>query len=255
MQYDEMVEALRRRLGLDAAERAGTVLAATVQALSETAWHEAADLRSQLPGPLQGVRPAVAGTRRSRDEFIARVGELVEITDEDRARTYAWAGFSVIGAAITEGQLRQLLQDLPEDYATLAPSITDQAGETKTLLAEVRSAADLNTDDAAREVTEVVLTLLAEATSGGQAARLSENLPAEVGVLLHTDEPAAPTDVDRFLNEIVRRSSVTTAESARRHTSAVFTTLRHWAPGELADTVGQLPQPLSELASQQPSQL
>lgn len=250
MHYEQMVESLQRHLDQHDAESAGTVLAATVQALSENAWREAADFRSQLPEPLRSVEPAGPGDRASVEEFSARIGELCGAPDTAQARAYAEAAFRVLSESITAGQLRQLLADLPEDYAILAPPIAGLTADAETLLAQVRHQAGLDTIDHAREATEAVLTTTAEAVSGGQATRLADNLPTEIGALLRGSEPTQHTDTDRFLNEVTRRSpTTTTPELVRTHTNAVFTVLREWAPGELADTLNQLPRPLAALAT------
>lgn len=248
MRYEEMVEALQQQLDNHDAEDAGTVLAATVQALSENAWREAADFRSQLPEPLSSVQPAGPGDRASADEFVARVDELCGATTTD-ARAYTEAAFRVLSRAVSDGQMRQLMRDVPSDYAALAPPIVGLTGDAETLLSQVCHEAGLDTVEHARELTEAVLITTAEAASGGQAARLAENLPADIGEFLRGAEPAQHTDTDRFLNEIIRRSRSTTPALVRTHTSAVYTALHEWAPTQLADTLGQLPRPLAELAT------
>lgn len=242
-----MIESLKERLG-GAVDNADTVLAATVQALSETAWRETEDLRSQLPGELAKVGPAGVNQQRTLDEFIARIGELSGTADMAQAREYAQAGFGVLSDAVSAGQLRQLMQDLPEEYGSLAPALSGMAGNEQTLLAEVRRQADLDDVDQARELTQAVFAVLGEATSGGQAARLATAVPQDLAAWLQAPEQAEHTDSDRFLNEVARRSSVTTSETVRAHVSAVFTSLRQWAPDELADTLGQLPYPLAQLS-------
>lgn len=247
MQYEEMIERLQRRLG-GGTENAGTVLAATVQAISEDAWQEAADLRAELPEELQQVSPAGPGERRSLDEFVARVGALAGTQDVAQAREYAEAAFGVIGDAISAEQLRQLMQALPAEYGTLAPATAGLTGTAETVLGQVRHEASLEAVEDARALTEAVLAVVAEAASGGQTDRLAAALPQDLGDWLRATGDARHTDSDAFLVEISRRSPVTEDDTVREHTAAVFRALRQWAPDEVADTLGQLPQPLTQLA-------
>lgn len=247
MRYDDMVTALAAKLG-DGGGQERTVLAATVQAISEVAWDEAADMRAQLPDEFTNVGPAGPGGRRSLDEFVARIGELSGARDEAQSREYAHLGFSTVGEAISAGQLRQLMEALPDEYGALAPNVTGLTGDAETLLAEVRRQAKLDRMEQARELTEAVLTVLAEAASGGQAANLATVLPQEIGAFLKAPEPARHTDSDRFFAEIVNRSTVTNRDTVRDQISAVFTTLSQWAPGELTDTLDQLPSTITTLS-------
>lgn len=242
-----MIELLERRLG-NTGGNADTVLAATVQAISEVAWGEGEDLRAQLPRKLAQVQPAGPGTTRTLDEFIARVGELSGTDDLAQAREYSQASFSVISDAVSAGQLRQLMQALPEDYGSLIPALSGLTGNEETLLAEVRRRAGLEDIERARQLTQAVLVILGEAASGGQAARLAAALPQDLGAYLKSSEQAQHTDSGRFLDEVAGRSEVTSSETTREHTSAVFHALRQWAPDELADTLGQLPHPLAQLS-------
>lgn len=247
MQYEAMIELLQRRLG-GGTENAETVLTATVQAISEDAWQEAADLRAQLPKKLEQVSPAGPGQPRSLDEFVDRVGVLAGTQDMAQAREYARAGFSVIADAISAGQLRQLMQALPAEYGTLAPATTGLTGTAETVLGEVRHEASLETVEDARALTEAVLSVVAEAASGGQTDQLAAALPEELGDWLRATGDARHTNSDEFLAEITRRSPITDGDTVREHTAAVFKALRQWAPDEVADTLGQLPQPLTQLA-------
>ena len=242
-----MIEALDQRLD-QGIHQAGVVLAATVQALSEDAGDEASDLRAQLPRPLADVEAAGPARRQSLDEFVIRVGELSGAEDAEQARRYTEAGFDIISAAISPGQLRQLLQALPDDYADLAPRISGLTGHEETLLAEIRQEAKLHTVEQARQLTSAVLSVLAGALSGGQATRLAHALPPDIGASLHVSEKAEHTDTERFLHDIADRSTVTTHDTVREHTAAVLTVLRAGAPDKLAKALDQLPHSITELA-------
>lgn len=247
MRYETMIETLENQLE-DTGGNADTVLAATVQAVSETAWQEADDFRAQLPKKLAKTEPAGPNQQRTLDEFVSRIGELSGTTDMAQAREYAHAGFTVISDAITAGQLRQLMEALPEEYGSLAPEVSGLTGNEETLLAEVRHAANLEDIEQARLLTQAVLAVVAEATSGGQAARLAAILPEDLSDLLNSSEKPQQTNTDRFLDEVTHRSTVTSPETVREHTAAVFKVLRQWAPDEFADTLGHLPQPLTQLS-------
>lgn len=126
MQHDEMIEALTRRLPIGAVQ-ARAVLAAVVQALSETARRgEMADLRSQLPGELKVIEPESATPDRSVDEFCSRVGDLAGADNADQAQLFTRAALGVLAEAVTSGQLSQLLASLPHGYAQLLPARAEQ---------------------------------------------------------------------------------------------------------------------------------
>lgn len=247
MQYDTMIKRLEQLLG-DTGGNADTVLVGAVQAISETAWREADDFRAQLPRKLAKTGPAGPNQQRTLDEFIARVGELSGTVDMAQAREYAQASFTVLTEAISAGQLRQLMEALPAEYGALVPGLSGLTGDEETLLAEVRRQAGLADAEQARLLTQAVLVVLGEAASGGQAAQLATALPGDLADFLKTSEQAQHTDTDRFLSEVVNRSAVTTADTVRDHTAAVFKGVRQWAPDELADTLGQLPHPLAQLS-------
>ncbi|MGJ7905422.1 DUF2267 domain-containing protein [Actinopolyspora sp. H202] len=247
MDYEEMVTELQRRLepGVTHPE---TVLAATVQALGESAWNVAAELRAHLPRQLGEVQPAGPGDPLSADAFLDRIGQLSGAQDSEQAQEYGRAGAAVVGRALPAVQLRRLLHELPEDYATLLPSDSGLSTTADTLLAEVRRRAALEGTEQARQLTQAVLGVTAQAVSQGEVDRLTGALPPEIGALLDTREFAQHTDTDRFLAEIARRSDVTDSEVVRDHTGAVFNVLGEWAPEEMADTLDQLPKPVAALA-------
>jgi uncharacterized protein (DUF2267 family) len=122
MQYDEMIEAMVRRLPIDAV-RARSLLAAVVQALGETSRRgEMGDLRSQLPGELKGIEPDASAPDRSVEEFCSRVGNLAGADDSDQARQFTTVALGVLAEGVTAGQLSQLLASLPHGYAQLLPT-------------------------------------------------------------------------------------------------------------------------------------
>ncbi len=246
MQSEQMHTLLTQRLGTSAAEPMA-VLSATVQALSETAPRETEDLRAQLPRDVLAVAPTEAHPERSWPEFATRVGELADARDHRQAREFAQVGFSVLSDAATEGQLHQLLRALPDEYGQLAPTATKTPGDADTLLADVAEQAALATTEQARELLHAVLRPLARGASEGQTALLATALPTEFGADLRSSGPAAQVTLADFLQTVAAESTASTTDNAHDHLAAVLTVLRHWAPRELLDTVGQLPNDVSHL--------
>lgn len=249
MRYDEMTDRVTQHTGRSG-QQAGTLLAAVMQALRETAGDEAADMQAQLPEQLAQVIPAGQAPTRTLDEFVLRVGELTGASEPEQARAATQAGFSVLAEAISAGQLRQLMHALPEEYGSLAPSVSGLPGEAETLLAEVAQRAKLDTIEQARQLTAAVLGVLSEAVSAGQLDKLADTLPETLAATLRqAGGPAQPTEADRFLREISQRAPASNLDQVRAHTHSVFTALQHWAPAEFADTLAQLPQSITDLAT------
>lgn len=242
-----MLDMLNQRTGIDR-NRAGTVLQSTVQALSESAGDEAQDMRAQLPDELAHLGQLGSTPGRSLDEFVARVGELSGVHEPSRARAYAQGGFSVLAESITTGQLHQLVRALPAEFGALAPAVSGLTGHEETLLAQVRDRAGLGTVEQSRELTLAVFTVLGEAASAGQVDKLATALPEELAPYLRSTGEAQPIEAGRFLDEVSRRSTVSSPEQARAHTASVLAVLREWSPTELTDTLGQLPRSVAQLA-------
>lgn len=120
MQYDEFLEHVGERAGLDRTE-GDRATQATLTTLAERITQgEATDLASQLPrelkAPLQA--PAMGGDPFDAVEFTRRVSER-EGVSADRARDHARAVLSTVQEAITGGQFEDVLAQLSEDYMEL----------------------------------------------------------------------------------------------------------------------------------------
>lgn len=117
-------------------------------------------------------------------------------------------------------------------------------------ISQVRDEGDLGTNDRAAQITTVVLEVLGQRLSGGEADGLAAQLPAELKAPLdrHTGEAEA-FDVDDFLRRIAdveERGS--DPEHARVHARAVLTTVaRTVSTGELDNLRSQLPAGYSAL--------
>ncbi|MHA6798375.1 DUF2267 domain-containing protein [Bounagaea algeriensis] len=247
MQYEDMVEGLRQRASLEwsAAE---TVLAATLQALDETAHTAVAALRAQLPGELKRVEPAGMNPDRSWDEFVVRVGELSGAADEGQVGDQLRAAFAVLTEAVSPGQVRELLAALPAEFRDAVPGSIGLSGSAETLLGQVRQRVEVDTLEQARELTEGVLSALAEHSSAGQARDLALRLPADFGDALRITRSVSRTEAEDFLAGVSDRVSATNPNRVREDTAHVFGVLRQWAPEELEATLSQLPETVTALA-------
>lgn len=97
-------------------------------------------------------------------------------------------------------------------------------------------------------LTAAVLQTLAERISGGEAADLAAQLPAELKPhLTGADEPAEAFSAEEFIRRVAERAG-TDPDRARAGVRAVFTTLREAVTlGELDDITAQLPKDFREL--------
>lgn len=247
MRYGQMIDTLQQRLPLPAAQ-VEVVLAATVQALGETAQpEEMQDLRSQLPNQLKSVTPGAApDPDRSLDEFYVRVADLSGMPDLEQTRHAVEVVFAVLTDAVSEGQVQQLMQTLPREYQQLVPSAIGVGGGEELLLGRIRDRAGLSDLEDALRLTQVVLSVLVQQLSHGQAADLVASLPTGVRPDLPPSQPAAESfDAEDFLDRVQERAGLPGKASAAQLTGAVLSTIREWSPAELGDTVDQLPKPLT----------
>lgn len=248
MRYAQMIDTLQQRLPLTA-EQVEALLAATVQALGETAQpDEMQDLRSQLPGPLKSVTPGAPEPDRSLDEFSVRVADLCGMPDLEQTRDAVEAVFAVLAEGVSAGQLQQLMGTLPREYQQLVPSAIGLGGGEELLLGRIRDRAGLSDLEEALRLTQVVLSVLMQRISHGQAADLAASLPSRVRPDLPPSQTSAESfNAEDFLGRVQDRAGLPDSASAQQLTAVVLSTIREWAPAELGDTVDQLPEPLSRL--------
>lgn len=111
-------------------------------------------------------------------------------------------------------------------------------------ISQVNNEANLGTTDRAERITTVVLEVLGQRLSGGEADDLAAQLPAELKEPLdrHTGDAEA-FDVDDFLRRIAdQEGEGTSPEHARNYARAVLTTVaRTVSAGELDNLRSQLP--------------
>jgi uncharacterized protein (DUF2267 family) len=120
MEYERFLDLVGARAGLDdrheSARTAQVVLQALVDRLTGD---EARDMLAQLPYQLKtAVTVAEAPTGWSSDEFAAWVSEKLHVP-EPEARARVRAVFSTLREALSEGEFRDMLEQLDPPYADL----------------------------------------------------------------------------------------------------------------------------------------
>jgi uncharacterized protein (DUF2267 family) len=102
--------------------------------------------------------------------------------------------------------------------------------------------------DGAELATEATLRTLAERIDRGEAIDLVEQLPPEIGPLLHTSHGAEGFGLEEFLERVAKREDAADLETARRHARAVLAALqRSVSDDEYADLVAELPRDFADL--------
>ena len=107
----------------------------------------------------------------------------------------------------------------------------------------VRQEAPLDSEDAARTVTEATLQTLGERISDTVAADLATVLPDELTTPLIEASPdeAEPFSLDEFIDRVSDRAESPTSDAATRQARAVVAALSVVADDELQDVREQLP--------------
>lgn len=128
MQYPEFLRRVEELIGTtqsasDTQRAAEQAINATLETLSERiTGGEAKDLASQLPEEIQAPleRSAEQAETFSLEEFYERVAQR-EGVDTDTARRDAAAVMTVLGVAVSSGQLEDLRSQLPSEFDDLFP--------------------------------------------------------------------------------------------------------------------------------------
>jgi uncharacterized protein (DUF2267 family) len=121
MQYEEFLNKVQDRIGPAQTDEARRAITATLSTLSERiSGGEAEDLAAQLPQELKEPiqRSGEQAEAFSLEEFLARVGER-EGVNTDTARNHASAVMTVLGEAVSGGQLDDIRAQLPQEFAPL----------------------------------------------------------------------------------------------------------------------------------------
>ncbi len=107
MQYEEVLNKVQDRIGPTQPDEAERAIVATFDTLGECiSGGKASDLGDQLPEELKKplLRASGEPERLSLEEFLERLGER-EGVDTDAARNHASAVMTVLGEAVTGGEL------------------------------------------------------------------------------------------------------------------------------------------------------
>jgi uncharacterized protein (DUF2267 family) len=120
LKYDQFIDRVDQRAELaDRREAERTVLTVLQTLLDRISAKEGHDLLAQLPARLKtSVDVTVARVPLSRDEFVERVADELEIPPEE-ARNRIRAMFATLRDAVTWGELGDVLLELDPEYADL----------------------------------------------------------------------------------------------------------------------------------------
>lgn len=128
MQLNQILDTVQERAHLDSPERSLEVIRATLETLNERLTsNESRDLGAQLPDPLKLYLggDSASGRPYTREEFLRYIGER-EGVSEDEAEQHARAVLETVGSAISTGELRDVLAQLPQDLQELFGSATNR---------------------------------------------------------------------------------------------------------------------------------
>lgn len=126
MQEQEFLDLVREQAGLADDETALAATRATLETLGERiTGGEATDLASQLPERIGAYAARHAEDHRQAEifgleEFYRRVADREDGVSELEAQQHARAVFNAVRDAVSEGQVEDVLGQLPPDFAELA---------------------------------------------------------------------------------------------------------------------------------------
>lgn len=251
MQDDLFIELVEDRAGVDRA-RADALAKATLRTLAEqVSTSELVKMTAELPKSLKAAATPPEPHRTyetSLGDFSQRVGELAGIDESDKLPGYVRDVFTVLAEAVGGGELRPVMDQLPEDFQKLVPAQPDRA-DPDAFLATVQQYGQMADREQAQTATGVTLNLLADRISPGQADKISPALPQDLRTYLATNKKTPQSfDKDTFLDRVVTATGVADKATAERRVRAVLTTLREWiSETELRATTSELPPEIAEL--------
>jgi len=120
MDYEKFETKVAQRAGVPR-ERGRALIRATLLTLGERLTRgEAHDLASQLPEPAKEwlYSPQPEAERFGLDEFVRRVAERAGATPEE-AEAGVRAVFGVLRLAVTTGEFRDAMSQLPKEFSEL----------------------------------------------------------------------------------------------------------------------------------------
>ncbi|MEV5399576.1 DUF2267 domain-containing protein [Streptomyces cellulosae] len=120
MDYNTFIDTIHRRAPVPP-EKAERLTRATLETLAERLTRgEAEDLASELPKPLQ--EPLVSPTPQAEsfglEEFINRVSSRADVSPHV-AREGVRAELNTLRDAVSDGEFRQVMSQLPRDFEAL----------------------------------------------------------------------------------------------------------------------------------------
>jgi uncharacterized protein (DUF2267 family) len=246
MRYATLLDIVQQTAGVTRPEAERAIRAVLPVLAERITGGEADDIAAFLP---HEVRPLLTPMHEPAaafdlDEFHRRIAQRLG-GDEQAAHEAARAVFTALGFAVAPGELRDMVAQLPKDYAPLlnAAGIGRRMADDDDLVANVARRAGLD-PDRARGATEAVLETLGERISAGEVKDLEEELPARLAPALERglehSRAARRMGADEFVATVAAREGVD-PEAARDHTRAAFAALRDYVTDEeFADLVAQL---------------
>ena len=123
MQFDKILGLVQDRANLPSSEKAFRATRATLSTLNERlAGGGTGDLASQLPLELQQyLDDEGKGEKFGLDEFFERVSKREEV-DLPQSIHHTRAVISVLKEAVSEGEINDIIDQLPEEYKPLFES-------------------------------------------------------------------------------------------------------------------------------------
>jgi uncharacterized protein (DUF2267 family) len=120
MKYDAFLDRVEERAHIaDRGEAERTVVVVLQDLLDRISAKEGHDLLAQLPYQLKrSVAVTFAQVPLSRDDFVARVAEELDVSEQE-ARHRIRAVFGTLREAVSWGELEDVLLELDPEYADL----------------------------------------------------------------------------------------------------------------------------------------
>jgi uncharacterized protein (DUF2267 family) len=118
--YDEMLDAVASQAGLTRDAAAETIFATLTVLAERVTPNETRDLLAQLPKPLKTIPIPPQPTSFTPDEFVARVGKRTSGENDANGGARVRAVFSVLGDAVNAGEMRDIAEQLGDDYVELS---------------------------------------------------------------------------------------------------------------------------------------
>ena len=120
MNYDEMLDAVASQAGLTRDAAAETIVATLTVLAERVTPNETRDLLAQLPKPLKTIPIPPQPTSFTPDEFVARVVKRTSGENDANGGARVRAVFSVLGDAVNAGEMRDIAEQLGDDYVELS---------------------------------------------------------------------------------------------------------------------------------------